>query len=286
MKNLILPFIVVSCILCGETVSAQKINDDVYADGKMQAIALSKNNGKSIESKIENTQLQLDGENLIITYDVIGSANLDNVWLEIKTVKGVEIKPRTVSGDIGKNISTGKRKRIIWNMKTDSVDLQGEELDVRVLATKLNLAASTLCKIKSGYSNKRYFAMPFVQIGYGIGLRLGVIDSWGYYAQISKSSDCGNVGIGVSKHIYSVQNMDIHVAAGISYGSYSKAVASFYDYNNHYHAGYNNISESSGTDIGLVGRYRNIIVNVGVGIPFSYGSPLFTIGVGYSLHLK
>ena len=82
--------------------------------------------GFAQESKIENTQLQLLGDNLIITYDVVGSSSLDNVWLEIKTTSNKSINAKTLSGDIGKKILAGRKKKIVWNMKADGIDLQGE----------------------------------------------------------------------------------------------------------------------------------------------------------------
>jgi len=99
------------------------------------------------EGKIENTELQLDGDILIITYDVIGPTSLDNVWLDIKTTSNKTIEAKTLSGDIGKSISVGKRKRIVWNMKADGIDLQGEELNVKVLATKPSDSINTLTEI-------------------------------------------------------------------------------------------------------------------------------------------
>jgi len=103
--------------------------------------------GFAQESKIENTQLQLLGDNLIITYDVVGSSSLDNVWLEIKTTSNKSINAKTLSGDIGKKILAGKKKKIVWNMKADGVDLQGEELNVKVLAFKPKSLANELADI-------------------------------------------------------------------------------------------------------------------------------------------
>ncbi|MBI9066820.1 MAG: hypothetical protein JEZ09_05965 [Salinivirgaceae bacterium] len=113
--------------------------------------------GFAQESKIENTQLQLEGDNLIITYDVAGSSTLDNVWLDIKTTSNKIITAITLSGDIGKSITVGTKKRIIWNMRADGIDLQGEELNVKVLATKPYASTNTLTditEIARGKQNK------------------------------------------------------------------------------------------------------------------------------------
>jgi hypothetical protein len=114
-------------------------------------------NGFSQESKIENIHLQLEGDNLIITYDIIGSSTLDNVWLDIKTTSNKTITAKTLSGDIGRNIPVGAKKQIIWNMGADGIDLQGEELNVKVLATKPNISTNTLTdiiEIERGKQNK------------------------------------------------------------------------------------------------------------------------------------
>ena len=158
MRNTILKFIIVCSVLFNKNVTAQVINDDVYFNRETQTIALPKNNGQLTESKIENTQLQLDGENLIITYDVIGSTNLDNVWLEIITTKNIGITPKTLSGDINKSITAGKHKKIIWNMRADDVDLQGEELNVKVLAKKPSAHTNLFAEIteeERGTENER-----------------------------------------------------------------------------------------------------------------------------------
>jgi len=334
------------------------------------------------ESKIENTQLQLDGDNLIITYDVTGSSALDNVWLDIKTTSNKAITATTLSGDIGKSISVGKKKKIIWNMKADGIDLQGEELNVKVLATKPNVSTNTLTdiaevirgkqsnsrdkiiykngtsltgkldqrfvssnlkfistdgntltinpseieKIKNNSTNKdsvylkngdivygtiteiypnnkitlqskkndkysiqcadinsintyssnsgnygrSYIVMPLIQFFYGFGLKLGVLDNWGYNAQIIHNGSFGKIGIGVSKYIYSTTNIDIHADIDANYGSY---------WNNWYTSNY--IFESLGADISFIGQYRHLVFNVGVGLPLN-----FTIGIGYSISAK
>lgn len=103
--------------------------------------------GFAQESKIENTQLQLSGDNLIITYDVVGSSSLDNVWLDIKTTSNKSINAKTLSGDIGKKILAGRKRKIVWNMKADGIDLQGEELNVKVLAFKPKGSTNELTEI-------------------------------------------------------------------------------------------------------------------------------------------
>ncbi|HIA10572.1 MAG TPA: hypothetical protein EYN69_00665 [Flavobacteriales bacterium] len=83
-------------------------------------------------SHIENTALRLQGDQLIIEYDIIGSVPFDMVWVEITTKDGSKIHAKALSGDIGPNIDAGKGKQIIWDMNKDNIDLQGQDVNVEV----------------------------------------------------------------------------------------------------------------------------------------------------------
>jgi len=340
--------------------------------------------GFAQESKIENTQLQLSGDNLIITYDVVGSSSLDNVWLEIKTTSNKMINAKTLSGDIGKKILAGRKKKIVWNMKADGIDLQGEELNVKVLAFKpksltneltdiveiergmqsksrdkivnkdgskitgklesrfatsnmkfvsadgnyLTLNPDEIEKInnkiyskdtvylKNGdivcgtikeifpnnkitiqsikndrysiqntdiksistyssnlsYYGKSYYAMPIIQVTDPLlfGLKFGIVDDLGYYGQFSYGDYCSIYGIGASKYIYSVGNIDIHATLGLNYSSIDES--------------YSGYTKSLGFDGGFIGQYRHFVFNLGFGVPFKdNGLSNITFGFGYSL---
>jgi len=83
-------------------------------------------------SRIENTTLELSRDQLIIKYDISGTEPIDIVWVEITTLSGTKINARALSGDVGSKIKAGNGKRIIWDMKKDNIDLQGQEINVTV----------------------------------------------------------------------------------------------------------------------------------------------------------
>ncbi len=334
------------------------------------------------DSKIENTQLQLQGDKLIITFDVIGSRNLDNVWLDITTTSNKKIRPRAISGDIGKSIFAGTNRCIIWDMKADGVDLQGEELNVKVLALKPNDSINSLTEItevetgrqnknrdkivfnngnklngrldqrfarfnskfsaldgnsfsvvfddikviqsnnlnkdsiflKNGdvvygsitaiYPNdqitlrsrtnakysiqiseietvrtscnsstlygKRYFGMFFLRgvesYGPTLGLKIGVLNDWGYHAQLGVGQEIVHYGIGGTRYLFSKGGIDFHAALGI----FDVVEKHAYEANEHFF----------GFDIGFFGQVGHFVFNFGA------GPKNISLGLGYSIRSK
>lgn len=86
-------------------------------------------------ARIENTSLQLDNGRLIITYDLINTRADErfNVWIDIRKSTGEEIKAKSLSGHIGKNIVGGRGLNIIWNFENEGIDYEGN-ISVHVLA--------------------------------------------------------------------------------------------------------------------------------------------------------
>lgn len=65
----------------------------------------------------------IPGNKLIIRYDILNTDPEEsfNVSLEISDSKGAAINPRSLTGDIGINISGGTNKEILWNYGSDNV---------------------------------------------------------------------------------------------------------------------------------------------------------------------
>ena len=74
--------------------------------------------GKSFSQGVVITQpkLEVDGDKLLISYDIITENPSDQffIWLEIGKANGEKIHPRSLSGDIGSNIKPGNKKETIW----------------------------------------------------------------------------------------------------------------------------------------------------------------------------
>lgn len=92
---------------------------------------------KSQGFRVTSPTVDFDGTQLTIGYDIESESALDlfYIWLEIEKKNGESIRPKTLKGDIGENILSGKNKSITWLPGKDSVFLD-EEIFVEVKAEK------------------------------------------------------------------------------------------------------------------------------------------------------
>lgn len=79
------------------------------------------------EARIVNTDFDLKGSQLIITYDIENYARNEVFYItaEIFYENGEKIPAKSLSGDIKGNIKGGKNKTIIWDLEKDRIELQG-----------------------------------------------------------------------------------------------------------------------------------------------------------------
>ena len=87
---------------------------------------------------VTKPRLEVSDENLIIQYDILNAKSSDffMVWIEVTDAAGNKIKALSVTGDIGKEITGGKNKRITWNLGNDNI-LIDEDISVEVKAEKI-----------------------------------------------------------------------------------------------------------------------------------------------------
>jgi len=85
-------------------------------------------------AKIQNTNISLDNDRIIITYDLIGTKTGEKfeVWLRITDADGVLIQGRNFSGDIGKNIDGGEGLVIYWDFEKDQITIS-DEISIQVM---------------------------------------------------------------------------------------------------------------------------------------------------------
>jgi len=85
---------------------------------------------KAQELRVANVRFEQIGETIIVLYDLdgrIGKKYNISLSLSDNFGKTFNIEPKTVSGDVGKNIEPGIGKKITWYMKTDFPEgLNGE----------------------------------------------------------------------------------------------------------------------------------------------------------------
>jgi len=122
----------------------------------------------SYSQSIQNVIFNEKENKIIINYDLIDSDNshLYEITLEISNDGGVSFKslPKSLQGDIGKNIKPGEGKKIIWNVLKDVGELQGDEFVFKVIAKPIedrSLNSDNFTKSESGGIS------PYIWIGGG-----------------------------------------------------------------------------------------------------------------------
>jgi hypothetical protein len=87
------------------------------------------------QAQIENVDFFVEGNKIVITYDIGGSKPEEsfNIWIQVKTISGKMLNAKTTTGDIGKGIKGSFLKRIEWDYVTDQVTLD-EEITIEVFA--------------------------------------------------------------------------------------------------------------------------------------------------------
>ena len=92
----------------------------LWGDG---SVAAQKTN-----AQIKNVNFELVSDNLIVTYDIVNykPKEMFTVALNIYTAQENKIKALALSGDINNNISGGDRKKIVWDVKKDSIFIDND----------------------------------------------------------------------------------------------------------------------------------------------------------------
>ncbi len=95
------------------------------------------------QPRIANTKSRIIDEKLMITYDVLNSTPQDKfkIWVGITTKSGMSLTPKSLSGDVGDNVSGGVGKLIIWNLKNDNI-MMSETFIVKVYGQQTGKATA------------------------------------------------------------------------------------------------------------------------------------------------
>ena len=154
--------------------------------------------------QVSNIRAQQEGREIAIYYDLTERAN---VTFNVK-VDGKHIKPQMLSGDLGKHIEAGERKRIAWRV-LDERNGKFKSNDV-VFSVRANAPWRTFVLVEGGISPK-----PFQ---YSAGLMVGMVSRVGWYVKARTSFQFAptdgyieNVG-----EKYQISNIDKTVAATFS----------------------------------------------------------------------
>ena len=94
---------------------------------------ITNNTQAQSKAKVENIDFYAVGSNLNITYDIVKAKSGESfeVWVKVITDSGKEIVPTALTGDVGKGVSGGPNKRIVWDVESDNAFFD-EEISVEV----------------------------------------------------------------------------------------------------------------------------------------------------------
>jgi len=119
---------------------------------------------------ISKPELIFRNDSLIITYRFINcrADQQFRVWLDVNTIEGKRLIPKTLSGDIGDHISCGATKKIYWNMDADSIFMD----DVIYVKVKAEVTEMQVRAARGG-DNGKYFLASLLFPGSGLNLKNG-----------------------------------------------------------------------------------------------------------------
>jgi hypothetical protein len=178
---------------------------------------------------IDNVDFNQKSDSLFVTYDLLKAKRNERftVFLKIIPKSGREIKPVSVSGDIGNDIQGGKGKLMIWNIRKDNIEIN-EEIAVEVTAI------SQMADIKQ-FSRGKALLLSAVVPGLGITklknggawwlMSLGVYGclagSWVYHemAQDNYGKYDQSLITDERNSLYSTANQQHDISVGFLYAS-------------------------------------------------------------------
>ena len=98
----------------------------------------SVNGSGQTEARIINIDFNLVDEDIVITYDIVNYAPGEkfDIVIEVITESGKKLDARSLTGNVGRNISGGKNKTVTWDFKNDNIKIT-EGIYVEVIAESL-----------------------------------------------------------------------------------------------------------------------------------------------------
>ncbi|MBO9638833.1 hypothetical protein [Siphonobacter aquaeclarae] len=78
------------------------------------------------QTAVSNIKVETDAQRVKVTYDVTGIIPRDSVYLQIESRSKGILPLKTVTGDVGRNLTPGTGKTIYWDYVLDNVQLNGD----------------------------------------------------------------------------------------------------------------------------------------------------------------
>ena len=192
----------------------------------------------SFSQTVENIRVEPEGENIKIIYRIGGSieGHVYNVVLTCSIDGGPRLEPKTVIGDVGKNIRGGRSYyTIVWDVFEDDVEEIGDaEFFIKVELVggkKKDKSSGMLSNLKPVTTDAADYRKVFITYELTsfnpLGFRAGTLGNWGYYGSIRigyyddfLDSYSGSVTAGATKRILNMPKYRLHGYAGLGIGDY------------------------------------------------------------------
>lgn len=139
----------------------------------------------SYAQQVSNIRAQQEGREIAVYYDLTERAN---VMLSVK-VDGKRVKPKLLSGDLGKHVEAGTRKRIAWQV-LDEKDGKFQSNNV-IFSVRANAPWRPFILAEGAITPK-----PFQ---YSAGIMAGVVSRAGVYIKARSSFQFGKASGSISK---------------------------------------------------------------------------------------
>lgn len=137
--------------------------------------------GTTYGQTIDNVRIRpLNGSYIEILYDLSGSKPGDSVYIQVETRRtSLYVSAKYLTGDVGRNVTAGKNRRIVWNTVQNGYELRGK-VRVRVylaivlvesaLRPRPGWATDVLITFVRGVRNRTRTTKPyFLRSGYQTG---------------------------------------------------------------------------------------------------------------------
>lgn len=93
--------------------------------------------GAGAQPVVSNIRVETDAQRIKVTYDLRGAIDQDSVYFLVESRTRGLLKPKTVTGDVGKRIPSGLNKVIYWDYALDGERINDEiRPTVGVIETK------------------------------------------------------------------------------------------------------------------------------------------------------
>lgn len=145
-------------------------------------------NASIFAQKITNVRSVQDGNNINIFYSIT-KAKMDqtfdiSVFYSTDGGKTNSKELKSVTGDVGKNISSGENKKIVWNVFQDVSELKGE-IVFNVIAKPTFFGAND--SSKNNYRSRIFFSTSnslYTKTGFMLGVLNFNKNKYGFYTSI------------------------------------------------------------------------------------------------------